>query len=161
LCITIGDTRYSAFGNMLFLRQPEKHQVFFHRYTDGIPTENTEHWTTERKRLISATQSGDVLVTPGISECEKRIKLIALEQRLRLIHVQADPIGRYWKPERSRFEACAHGTLLILAPWPEDMPSFTSNYERFHYLNHLAETICAISHTTNVAVQGLRPSNGG
>ena len=161
LCITIGDTRYSAFGNMLLLRQPEKHQVFFHRYTDGIPTENTEHWKTERKRLISATQSGDMLVTPGISECEKRIKLIALEQRLRLIHVQADPIGRYWKPERSRFEACAHGTLLILAPWPEDMPSFTSNYERFHYLNHLAETICAISHTTNVAVQGLRPSNGG
>ena len=35
LCVTIGGTRYSAFGNMLLLRQPEKHQVFFHRYTDG------------------------------------------------------------------------------------------------------------------------------
>ena len=161
LCITIGGVRYSAFGNMLLLRQPEKHQVFFHRRTNGIPTEDTEYWNTERQRLVSAANSGDVLVTPGVSECEKRIKNIALKQQLRLIHVQADPIKQYWKPERSRFEACAHGTLLILAPWPEDMPTFTSDYARFHYLNHLAETICAISHTTDVAVQGLRQAHGG
>ena len=161
LCITVGDTRYSAFGNLLLLRQPEKHRVFFHRRTKGVPTENTDFWKTERQRLLSAANSGDVLVTPGISECEKRIKHMALEQRLRLIHFQTDPIGRYWKPERSRFEACAHGSLLILAPWPEDMPAFASDYERFHYLNRLAEAVCAIGHTTNVAVRGLRLANGG
>ena len=155
LCVNIGGTRYSAFGNMLLLRQPEKHQVFFHRYTDGVPTENTEYWKTESQRLISAANSGDVVVTPGVSECEKRIKNMALKQKLRLIHVQADPIGQYWKPERSRFEACAYGTLLVLAPWPEDMPTFASDYERFHYLNHLAEMVCAISHTTDVGVRGL------
>ncbi len=65
LCITIGGTRYSAFGNMLLLRQPEKHQVFFHRKTNGEPTENTEYWVTERQRLISAANSGDVLVNPA------------------------------------------------------------------------------------------------
>ncbi len=152
LCITIDGVRYSTFGNMLLLRQPEKHQVFFHRKTDGIPTEETEYWNTERKRLLSAANSGDVLVTPGISECEKRMKNIALEQRLRLIHVQAEPIGQYWKPERSRFEACAAGTLLVLAPWTEDMTAFKSDYERFHYLNRLTETICAIGHETSVSV---------
>ena len=156
LCITIGGTRYSAFGNLLLLRQPEKHQVFFHRKTDGIPTEQTNFWETERHRLLSAAESGDVLVTPGISECEKRIKNIALHQGLRLIHVQSEPIGQYWKPERSRFDACAAGTLLILAPWPEDMPSFKSDYDRFHYLNRLTESVCAISHTTRVSTQGLR-----
>ena len=161
LCITIGNKRSSAFGNMLLLRQPEKHQVFFHRRTNGMPTEATDFWTAERQRLMAAANSGDVLVTPGISECEKRIKNMALEEKLRMIHIQADPIGWYWKPERSRFEACAYGSLLILAPWPEDMPDFDSYYDRFHYLNHLAETICAISHTTNVAVQGLRLSHGG
>ena len=155
-CIVIGGIRYSAFGNMLLLRQPEKHQVFFHRRTNGIPTEDTDFWTTEQHRLMSAAGGGDVLVTPGISECEKRIKKMALEQKFRLIHVQSDPIGKYWKPERSRFDACAAGTLLILAPWAEDMPTFANAYERFHYLNRLAETICAISHTTSVAVQGLR-----
>lgn len=161
LCITIGGTRYSAFGNMLLLRQPEKHQVFFHRRTEGVPTENTDVWRSESQRLLSAANSGDVLVTPGISECEKRIKNIALKEKLRLIHLQVAPIGRYWKPERSRFEACAYGSLLVLAPWPEDMPAFASDYARFHYLNHLAETVCAISHATDVAVQGLRPSRGG
>ncbi len=155
LCITIGGTRYSAFGNLLLLRQPEKEQVFFHRRTDGVRTENTEFWTTERERLLSAAMSGDVLVTPGISECEKRMKNMALEQGLRLIHVQAEPIGQYWKPERSRFEACTLGTLLILAPWPEDMPAFATDYDRFHYLNRLAEIVCSISYTTSVSVRGL------
>lgn len=161
LCVAIGGVRYSAFGNMLLLRQPEKHQVFFHRRTKGVPTEKTDYWKTESLRLISAAKSGDVLVTPGISECEKRIKKRSLVENLRLIHVQADPIGRYWKPERSRFEACAHGSLLVLAPWPEDMPSFASDYDRFHYLNLLAETVCTISHTTSVVVQGLRHSHSG
>ena len=161
LCITIGGVRYSVFGNMLLLRQPEKHQVFFHRKTDSIPTENTDHWKNECRRLISAAESGDVLVTPGISECEKRIKNMALERKLRLIHIQSDPIGQYWKPEHSRFEACAYGTLLILAPWPEDMPAFESDYARFHYLNRLTESVCAIGHTTAVSVQGLRPAHSG
>ena len=143
---------------MLLLRQPEKHQVFFHRHTDGIPTEHTDYWQTESQRLLSAANSGDVLVTPGISECEKRIKNTALQQHLRLIHLQADPIRRYWKPELSRFEACAHGTLLILAPWPEDIPSFHSTYERFHYLNRLAETVCAIGQDTKVTMQNIPPN---
>ena len=156
LCVTIGGVRYSAFGNMLLLRQPEKHQVFFHRRTNGIPTEDTDFWKIESQRLISAANSGDVLVTPGVSECEKRIKNMALKQRLRLIHLQAEPIGKYWKPELSRFEACAYGSLLILAPWPEDIPIFSSNYEKFHYLNQLAKTICSIGAETQVTVQGLR-----
>ena len=155
ICIVIDGIRYSAFGNLLLLRQPEKHQVFFHRRTGGVPTEQTDFWITECERLISAAMSGDVLVTPGISECEKRIKNMALAQGLRLIHVQSEPIGRYWKPECSRFEACAAGALLILAPWPEDMPSFESDYGRFHYLNRLAGAVCAIGHSTSVAVKGV------
>ena len=144
----------------IHLSQPEKHQVFFHRRTNGVPTEDTDFFRAESQRLIAAANSGDVLVTPGISECEKRIKNRALEQRLRLIHLQAEPIGRYWKPERSRFDACAYGSLLVLAPWPEDMPAFGSDYERFHYLNRLAGAVCAIGHATEVAVQGLCLAHG-
>ena len=54
LCIIIGSTRYSAFGNMLLLRQPEKHLVMFHRKTNGILTELTPVWEKERKRLTAA-----------------------------------------------------------------------------------------------------------
>ena len=48
-----------------------------------------------------------------------------------------------------------------IAPWAEDMPTFASDYERFHYLNGPAEIVCEISHVTNVAVQGLHLSNSG
>jgi hypothetical protein len=160
LCIKIDGVRYSAFGNMLLLRLPDKQQVFFHRRTDGIPTENTPYWDEKRQQLTADAKGGCVLVTPGISECEKRMKHIALDERLPLIHVQTEPITDYWKPERSRFEACAAGTLLILAPWAEDMPVFKSDYERFHYLNRLAEEICAIGHTTKVVIQGIGRKHG-
>lgn len=84
LCIKIDGVRYSAFGNMLLLRLPDKQQVLFHRRTDGIPTENTPYWDEKRQQL-TADAKGD--------------------------------------------------------------------YERFHYLNRLAETICNISHETPISIK--------
>jgi hypothetical protein len=72
-----------------------------------------------------------------------------MKQGFPLIHLQKEPIGAFWKPERQRFEACANGSLLILAPWDLDtmgsvgsVPSDT-DYSRFHNLNTLAAEICA------------------
>lgn len=141
VCINIGGIRFGAFGNFYLLRHPEKHQVFFHRKTDGVPTEDTKYWTNERNRLLSLSSMGNVLVTPGISECEKRIKNEAIEQNYRLIHLQKEAIGPLWKPERTRFLACAEGSLLILAPWQDDMVE-GSDHQVFHQLNDLAAMIC-------------------
>ena len=44
----------------------------------------------------------------------------AIDEGLPVIHLQKEPIGRYWKPERRRFEACARGNLLVLSPWGLD-----------------------------------------
>ena len=116
-----------------------------------IPTEQTLFWHKEHERLMEIAEQGDVLVTPGISECEKRIKNECLSEHYRLIHIQDKPIGRYWKPEKSRFEACMAGTLLILAPWAEDLEG-DNNYERFHNLNALAATVCALDADTTMQV---------
>ena len=67
LCIKIDGVRYSAFGNMLLLRQPDKKQVHFHRRTNGIPTENTPVWEEGRRQLTADAKGGCVLVTPGSS----------------------------------------------------------------------------------------------
>ncbi|MDO4824378.1 MAG: hypothetical protein Q4A08_09455 [Bacteroidales bacterium] len=167
-CLKINGVRYGAFGNFLLLRHPEKVQVFFHRRMKDdrltpatqepsqrlellpqmIPTEQTLFWQSEHRRLMEAADQGDVIVTPGISECEKRIKNECIEHRYRLIHLQAEPIGQYWKPERSRFEACTAGTLLILAPWHDDLKG-DSDYERFHNLNNIAAAICRLDATTH------------
>lgn len=183
LCIVIGGIRYGAFGNFLLLRHPEKVQVFFHRrmaddrlmpdtqgqkltpdaqgcgWRQKIPTEQTLFWQKEHERLMEIAEQGDVLVTPGISECEKRIKNECLSEHYRLIHIQDKPIGRYWKPEKSRFEACMAGTLLILAPWAEDLQG-ESNYERFHNLNALAAAVCALDAGTSMQVTGAGRTTG-
>ena len=72
-----------------------------------------------------------------------------LEKEYPLIHFQKEPITPYWKPERRRFEACAKGRLLILAPWELDTMQAVngipadSDYSRFHNLNEIATDICA------------------
>ncbi|MBQ0015859.1 MAG: hypothetical protein KBT04_02610 [Bacteroidales bacterium] len=176
LCVVIGGIRYGAFGNFMLLRHPEKVQVFFHRkmvddrltpaaqgQTSGwrpkIPTEQTLFWQKEHARLMEIAEQGDVLVTPGISECEKRIKNECISNLHRLIHIQDKPIGRYWKPEKSRFEACAAGTLLILAPWAEDLEG-DSDYARFHNLNTLAASVCTLDADTAMQVTGGRKTTG-
>lgn len=151
LHVVINGRDYAAFGNLFLLRWARKVQVFCHRKApDGrTPYEKTlayRNECAEWKRMIM--QGATVIVTPGISMGERIIKDRCIEKGYPLIHLQKEAIGRYWKPELKRFEACANGALLILAPWkPESMgevngvPSDT-DYSIFHNLNRLAEEIC-------------------
>ncbi len=167
ICIEIGGRRYGAFGNFLLLRKPEKRQVFCHRmarygqlsdieraqlpagqysddYTTHIPYETTEHYRREAKRWLEEADSGfAVIVTPGISKGELMIKNVCVERHIALIHIQREPIGALWKPERSRFEACLAGRLLILAPI-ETTAGDGNDYAVFHNLNAIAAEICSL-----------------
>ena len=152
LHVVIGGRDYAAFGNLFLLRWARKVQVFCHRKApDGrTPYERTDAYRrecAEWKRMVM--QGATAIVTPGISMGERMIKDRCIERGYPLIHLQKEAIGSYWKPELRRFEACAGGALLILAPWkPETIgevngvPSDT-DYSIFHNLNHLAEEICA------------------
>ena len=191
LCLTIAGVRYSDFGNFLLLRSPLKAQVFCHRYArmeqlsleerlqngySSLPYPpdtrtkvrytDTEAWQRERDAWIKDALEGTVLVTPGISPGELAVKNIAIENSLPLIHLQKEPITK--KPEGERFFACAEGSLLILAPWADDLdamssqlegamnhgpsnlsnslnlsnPTGPSDYDRFHNMNLLAKQIC-------------------
>lgn len=174
LHVIIDGTDYAAFGNLFLLRWAKKVQVFCHRmarygmltkeecdsygYNQGqyspdfittIPYEKTEAFRNEARQWKRMVMEGaTVIVTPGISKGEQLIKNRCIEKGYPLIHLQKEPIGRYWKPEQSRFDACVQGSLLILSPWhSEDMgdvkgvPS-TTDYSIFHNLNALAAHIC-------------------
>lgn len=155
---------YAAFGNLFLLRYPWKEQVMCHRWKmNGIrrdyntPYETTEEYRQQHDTLIGAAEQGAVLVTPGISKGEQLIKRECLERGLPLIHLQKEPIGEHWKPEKERFAACEAGTLLILAPWGvesladrqrqvDDRTTVTiaadTAYSQFHNMNDLAAEIC-------------------
>ena len=151
LHVVIGGRDYAAFGNLFLLRWARKVQVFCHRKApDGrTPYEQTDayrHECMEWKRMVM--QGATAIVTPGISMGERIIKDRCIERGYPLIHLQKEAIGSYWKPELKRFEACASGALLILAPWkPETIGEVNgvpaeTDYSIFHNLNHLAEEIC-------------------
>lgn len=152
LHVQIGQRSYGAFGNLFLLRWPRRVQVMCHRRhpVSRLPYEQTDDYASNRSRWEAAIMEGcSVIVTPGISRGESLMKNECLERGFPLIHLQTTPIGRYWKPERKRFEACARGSLLILAPWDIDtmdgvngIPA-DSDYSRFHNLNTLAAEICA------------------
>lgn len=162
LHVQIGGRSYGTFGNLFLLRWACKVQVFCHRRHPAtrVPYETTADYARERAAWEAAILNGaTVIVTPGISAGELLFKNECLERGYPLIHIQKEPIGPYWKPERRRFEACANGRLLILAPWGldamapvADVPAAT-DYSRFHNLNALAAEICAFTGTATIIKQ--------
>lgn len=152
LHVQIGEHHYGAFGNLFLLRWPRRLQVQCHRRhpVTAQPYEETADYANERRLWEAAViEGGTVIVTHGISRGEQLMKHECLQRGYPLIHLQKEPIGRYWKPEKSRFDACARGSLLILAPWHLDTMGTVggvpadSDYSRFHNLNTLASEICA------------------
>lgn len=152
LHVQIGNRSYGAFGNLFLLRWANKIQVQCHRRhpISGQPYEETADYARQHEQWVSSVMGGaTVIVTPGISRGELMMKNECIEKGYPLIHLQKEPIGSFWKPERSRFEACTKGRLLILAPWALDTMQAVngipadSDYSRFHNLNILAAEICA------------------
>ncbi len=154
LHVLIGSRDYGTFGNLFLLRWANKVQVQCHRRhpVSGEPYENTGDYACQHQQWVDAIMQGNtVIVTPGISRGELMMKNECLDKGYPLIHIQKEPITDYWKPERTRFEACANGSLLILAPWGLDamaavngVPADT-DYSRFHNMNHLAAEICTFN----------------
>ena len=83
-------------------------------------------------------------MTPGVSEGEKGVVAVALNDHLPLIILQKEKITEYWKPAKDRFYACATGRLLILSPLKIEGDS---DYARLHLLNDLANEICQATDT--------------
>lgn len=150
LHVQIGNRSYGAFGNLFLLRWPRKVQVMCHRNhpISRRPYEETDDYAREHDQWVAEImEGGTAIVTPGISRGELLMKNECIERGYPLIHLQKEPIGQYWKPEKNRFNACEKGSLLILAPWNLDtmgdvgnVPS-DSDYSRFHNLNTLAAEI--------------------
>ena len=150
--VQIGNRSYAAFGNLFLLKWPRKVQVMCHRNhpVTHRPYDETDDYRLERLQWVAAVmQGGTAIVTPGISRGEQLMKSECIERGYPLIHLQKEPIGPYWKPEKKRFEACVSGSLLIMAPWNLDTMGEVGNipadsdYSRFHNLNTLAAELCA------------------
>lgn len=156
MMLTIKGRRYSGYGNMLLLKEPDRLQVFCHRNhpVTHEPYHLTQDFWEEKQAILNAASDGVVIVTPGISPCEADIMWSVLQNGGFVINIQQEeiPISDKWHPEKERRIYCSQGQMLVLSV--HDLPHqtfydcmgqeipMTTSYARFHLLNFVAEELC-------------------
>ena len=156
MMLTIKGRRYSGYGNMLLLKEPDRLQVFCHRNhpVTHEPYHLTQDFWEEKQAILNAAADGVVIVTPGISPGEADIMWSVLQNGGNVINIQQEeiPISDKWHPEKERRIYCSQGQMLVLSV--HDLPHqtfydcmgqeipMTTNYARFHLLNFVAEELC-------------------
>ena len=127
---------FSAIGNRFLLDHPVKLQVQCSR---RITPEALEQ---QKILLLSAAAQGAVLVSPAISHGEKAIMRAAFDAGYPLIILQENGFTDLAKPGGARFDACARGQLLLLAPWEHHNERLVIRRDQCLMLNDMARRIC-------------------
>ena len=133
--LRIGPFCCSAVGNRFLLGYPQRKQVqcSTHFYDEDIQKAVAGY--------MAAARGGAVLVSPAISEGEKRTMRTAFDARLPLILITADGLGSYSKPGGAFFDACAEGRLLILSPFEHTNRKVKLTRQMCMQMNELARII--------------------
>ena len=127
---------FSAIGNRFLLDYPVKLQVQCSR---RLTLEALEQ---KKADLLSAAAQGAVLVSPAISPGEKAIMRAAFEAGYPLVILQENGFTDLAKPGGARFDACARGQLLLLAPWEHHNERLVIRRDQCLMLNEMTRQIC-------------------
>ena len=135
--VKVGTYECSAIGNRFLLSKPLRLQVQCSRsMTPEQIAEASDYY-------LQQARAGAVLVSPCISPGEKQIMRTAFEAGFPLILLQENGFSDLAKPTGAKFEACAKGQLLIIAPWEHHNFHTTISRAQCLALNDLAREICS------------------
>lgn len=135
--VKVGTYECSAIGNRFLLSKPLRLQVQCSRsMTPEQIAEACDYY-------LQQARAGAVLVSPCISPGEKHIMRTAFEADFPLILLQENGFSDLAKPNGAKFEACAKGQLLIIAPWEHHNYHTTISRAQCLALNDLAREICS------------------
>ena len=96
----------------------------------------------QKAYYLEQAKRGAVLVSPSISPGEKTIMRAAFDAGCPLILLQENGFTDLAKPGGARFDTCAEGLLLILAPWEHHNQRLTIQRNQCLSLNEMARVIC-------------------
>ena len=134
--VKVGTFEFSAIGNRYLLTHPVRLQVqCSRRLTETEISQQKAYYLEQAKR-------GAVLVSPSISPGEKTIMRAAFDAGCPLILLQENGFTDLAKPGGARFDACAEGRLLILAPWEHHNQRLAIQRNQCLTLNEMARVIC-------------------
>jgi REP element-mobilizing transposase RayT len=134
--IQVGDYTFAALGNVFLLDAPCLLQVQCTRKL------TTPQITATVQQFLSHVQNGAVLVSPSISPGEKAVMKAAFEHGYPVIVLQENGFAPLAKPGGQRFDACAQGRLLMLAPWEHHNDRRVIKRNQCLDLNEMARVIC-------------------
>ena len=134
--IKVGDYTFAALGNIFLLDAPCLMQVQCTRKLTLQQINDTV------QQFLSHAQNGAVLVSPSISPGEKAVMMAAFERGFPVIVLQENGFAPLAKPGGRRFDACAQGRLLMLAPWEHHNDKRIIKRGQCRDLNEMARVIC-------------------
>ena len=137
--LSIGGRPFSAIGNRWLLDRPMRMQVRCHNNTSE---KNLRLIALQKAYFLERGKMGAVVVSPCISPGEKEIARAILAAGLPLIVILENGFPPLYKPPGHYFEACADGSLLMLAPWPHHTDHRTITRQQCLALNEMAASIC-------------------
>lgn len=136
--LVVGSRRYSAIGNQWLLNMPMRLQVRCHNNTSP---ENLRLIARQKAFFLARGREGAVVVSPCISPGEREIARAALDAHQPLVVILENGFPALYKPPGRYFEACADGSLLMLAPWPYHTERRTITRQQCIALNEMAAAI--------------------
>ena len=134
--ITVGSYTFAALENVFLLDAPFMMQVQCTRKLTLQQINDTV------QQFLSHAQNGAVLVSPSISPWEKAVMKAAFERGFPVIVLQENGFAPLAKPGGRRFDACAQGRLLMLAPWEHHNDKRVIKRGQCLDLNEMARVIC-------------------
>ena len=127
---------FSAIGNRFLLDHPQKVQVqCSRRITD-------EALAALTSQMLATGAAGAVFVSPCISKGEKTIMRAVFDAGYPVVFLQENGFTDLAKPGGCRFDACARGQMLILAPWEHHNERLAITRDKCMMLNNMARRIC-------------------
>ena len=105
-------------------------------------------------RVLKA-RKGVVMVSPFISQQEKQVMQVLIDEQHPFILLADNGFRDYYKPTDALFDACAAGRLLILSPWPYDAGKRHISRADCVNLNHMAEELCKIELSISTSTSTL------
>lgn len=145
--VKLGNYTFAAQGNIFLLNAPNLVQV---RCSQDLTNERIEELC---KQFLLKAINGAVLVSPSISSGEKKIMGTVFNHGFPIIVLQENGFAPLTKPGGQRFDACAQGKLLMLAPWPHHNDHRKIRREQCLELNEMARIIC-VENCGRAAIQG-------
>ncbi len=130
------DREYSAIGNKFLLKAPYKLQIQCSRHLTEADI------TNETAEILKACSHGAVLLSPCISNGEKKIMRAAFQHKYPLIVIKENGFVPLTKPCGKSFDACAAGQLLLIAPWQHHNERIKITRDKCLALNEIAQKIC-------------------